>query len=80
MTYICADNRHHIFSTPESWIEPHGEEMTGCPICGQGGYEEAEPCRMCGEYTPLDELKRTDGLCAECLVDFDKEIDDADNV
>lgn len=75
MTYKCPTCLC-VFDEPKRWTDPHGEPQTGCAWCYDGGYAEAEPCRMCGEYTPISELKRTDGLCAECLVDSDKEIED----
>ena len=32
------------------WVEPHGEELSGCPVCS-GVYECARPCKICGTYS-----------------------------
>lgn len=71
--YICA-KCGEVFETPEyrSWTEhhgdydePYGEEV--CPGCGSEWYEEAEKCKICGEWHAKDELY--DGYCKDCLLE-----------
>lgn len=60
MVYKC-DECGHIFEDGEEkrWVEPHGEEMKGCPICG-GTYSEGKECELCGRCI-------TDGVfCDDC--------------
>lgn len=47
----------------ESWTEPHGEQMEGCPYC-YGALEEAYKCPICGEYFREEDL--TNGICEDC--------------
>ena len=56
----------------EKWIEPHGEELSGCPMCF-GAYEETTKCEICGE----EHLKRDliEGVCQECFNEHSKSID-----
>ena len=67
-TYKCLECGH-IFEDGEEWrwVEPHGERMTGCPICGCA-YDEAYQCDECGSYHLSDELYS--GLCADCVVEM----------
>lgn len=53
----------HIFEEGEfiSWIEPHEEEMQGCPKCFSP-FEEVEPCKICGSYNHNAE----NDFCDEC--------------
>ena len=64
-TYKCLECGH-IFEDGEEWrwVEPHGERMTGCPICGCA-YDEAYQCDRCGSFHLSDELYH--GLCLDCL-------------
>lgn len=52
----------HLFEEGEEkrWVEPHGEELSGCPIC-TGAYEEIEPCEICGKY------ENGQDVCDECI-------------
>ena len=52
----------HLFEIGEqkTWVEPHGESMSGCPICG-GSYEEAVACKICDTYEDVEK-----NLCKEC--------------
>jgi hypothetical protein len=46
-----------------SWVEPHGEMLTGCPIC-KGACDETKRCKMCdGEFLE-EELES--GVCEDC--------------
>lgn len=71
--YKCPTCKH-TFESPLVTDEPHGETTTSCPDCYDGGYEEVEPCQECGEYVPVREWMRQDGLCTTCYVDKDKEM------
>lgn len=59
-------------SRGEFWGEPCSEEMSGCPHCGSGDYEDAYECEECGEYFTLDELDENH-LCEDCREDTDEE-------
>jgi hypothetical protein len=55
--FVCLECGHIFEEGEESrWLEKHGldtppyEEWSGCPIC-KGGYEEIEPCKICGSYS-----------------------------
>lgn len=63
--YKCLECRH-IFDEGEEqrWVEPHGEHMAGCPVCGCA-YDEAYQCDRCGTYHLSDELYS--GFCADCI-------------
>ena len=65
MSLICTECKN-IFDEGEEkrWTEPHGEPMSGCPICG-GAYVEAEHCRHC--YGDFLEDDLTCGYCDECI-------------
>ena len=41
----------HLFEDGEQarWTEAHGEVWECCPLC-KGGFEEIEPCKICGTY------------------------------
>lgn len=64
-TYKCLECGH-IFEDGEElrWVEPHGEYMTGCPIC-KCAYDDAYQCDQCGSFHLSDELYH--GLCLDCL-------------
>ena len=65
MAFICTECRH-IFDDGEEqrWTEPHGERISGCPVCG-GAYVEAVQCKGCrGEHLEDDLVN---GWCGECL-------------
>ena len=66
MNYRC-DECGHIFEQGEEkiTIQPHGEEMSGCPLCG-GSYEELQECEICG--APLDNDERK--FCSSCKKDI----------
>lgn len=64
-TYKCLECGHIFDEGEESrWVEPHGEHMTGCPVCGCA-YDEAYQCDKCASYRLPDELHS--GLCIECV-------------
>ena len=64
----------HLFEEGEQarWVEEHGEEFVGCPLC-KSAYEEAERCEICEEYHTKDEL--SNGVCDECLFEHKNNID-----
>lgn len=66
MVYKC-DECGHIFEDGEEkrWVEPHGEEMKGCPLCS-GTYSDAKECEMCGAYIVEGEFCDD---CKEELID-----------
>lgn len=66
MNYRC-DECGHIFEQGEEkiTIQPHGEEMSECPLCG-GSYEEVQECEICGEPLNNDERK----FCSSCKKDI----------
>lgn len=67
MSYKCLECGH-VFEHDEvyRWRESHGEEMTGCPVCGCA-FEEAQHCKVChGDYLE-DEL--FSGVCRDCLLE-----------
>lgn len=68
MSYKCLECGH-IFEEGEQsfWKEPHGERLSGCPIC-DGSYEECVSCNHCGADHLKEELY--DGWCVECLEDY----------
>ena len=73
MTFKCHECGNIFESGEESrWIESHGEEMSGCPICG-GSYDETKQCEICGAEHLDDELDG--GVCEECIEDYRYDID-----
>jgi hypothetical protein len=70
--YRCSECGH-IFEEGEfkSWIEPHGEEMQGCPIC-LSVFEEVKPCKMCGSYNHNAESD----VCDKCKKGVEKRFAD----
>lgn len=72
--YICKECGA-IFTEPQSWVEPHGERICGCPSCA-GSYVEAKRCELCGgEYDP--ETAEHDMLCCdECAEDLKQKFSD----
>lgn len=72
--FICEDcGRVLTEDEIESWIEPHGEELSGCPSCG-GNVVEAEECSVCGKDYATTSLRAVinkrhridDLICEEC--------------
>lgn len=59
----------HIFEDGEQarWTETHGEVWECCPIC-KGGYEEIEPCKICGTY----DHECQEEYCEDCKKDVKK--------
>lgn len=68
MAYICTECGH-IFDEGEEmhWTESHGEEFSGCPMCG-GSFEQASHCKHC--YGDFLEDSLYNGWCEECLRDM----------
>lgn len=66
--YKCLECGH-IFDEGEEWrwVEPHGEHMAGCPVCGCA-YDDAYRCDECGAYHLSDELYSS--LCADCVAEM----------
>lgn len=64
--YRCKECGH-LFEDGEQaeWVEPHGEEWSGCPLC-KGSYEEAKKCMLCGSY----ELEDGENVCEPCKDDL----------
>ena len=62
----------HLFEEGEqaSWVEPHGERLSGCPLC-YGAYEIAIPCKLCGGYDNTEE-----DYCKDCKNDIKKRFSD----
>ena len=57
----------------ESWIEPHGEMLNGCPLC-KGSYGETKKCKICGgEF--LEEELYGDDVCNGCIEEYSKDFD-----
>ena len=69
--YDCG----HIFDECEcnNWVEPHGEALSGCPLCS-GGYGETKPCKTCGGDF-LEEELNGNGICDECIDEYSKDFD-----
>lgn len=68
MMFKCEECGHIFKRGEESvWIEPHGEERDGCPIC-KGTYIEVAPCKICGRATE-------DKFCDECRAEVKKKFD-----
>lgn len=72
--FICEDcGRVLTEDEIESWIEPHGEELSGCPSCG-GNVVEAEECSVCGKDYATTSLRAVvwhgkgidDLICENC--------------
>ena len=73
MAYKCLECGN-IFDEGEEkrWTEPHGEEMTGCPICN-GAYEKTVKCELCeGEFL---EEELFGGVCQECIDGYKYDVD-----
>lgn len=64
-----CDDCGHIFEEGEQarWTEPHGENMSGCPLC-KGSYAEANSCKICGSY----DCDYGEEFCEECKIDVQK--------
>ena len=60
--YKCSECGH-IFEKEKlsSWIEPYGEELSGCPKCISAVDEVCE-CKLCGSYSCENE----NDYCDEC--------------
>ena len=73
MSYICLDCGN-IFEDGEieSWVEPHGETMYGCPMC-RGNYEEAVACSVCGSEHLEEDLNG--GVCDDCINGYRRDFD-----
>lgn len=73
MSYKCVECGNIFeYGEQESWIEPHGEKMCGCPLC-HGGYEETMPCAICGSEHLEEELNG--GVCDDCIEKYQHDID-----
>lgn len=64
--YICTECGE-VFDNISWWIEPHGEELCGCPYCG-GAAQKAKKCGVCGLYYLEEELNG--GVCDECIDEY----------
>lgn len=53
------------------WGETCYEDVSGCPLCGQG-YREATKCEICGEYFLADD---SDRACNDCIEKYRYDID-----
>lgn len=73
MMFKCLEC-NHLFEEGEQreWIEPHGEHLSGCPICG-GAYTQAKPCPLCMEYEEVEEV----GACKACIAELKQRAKDA---
>ena len=49
----------------KTWIESHGEKLSGCPVCC-GAYEEAKACEICGSYYGMED---GEDYCNNCKAD-----------
>ena len=69
----CCSECGHIFEEGKfkSWVESHGEEMQGCPICFSA-FREVKPCKMCGSYNHDAESD----VCDECKKKVEKRFAD----
>ena len=69
MYYKCEDCGH-IFEEGEQshWTEPHGERLSGCPICN-GAYEEVHYCSICGDLS----CAMGEDVCEDCKNRLQKE-------
>lgn len=68
--YKCEECGY-VFEDAQHWEERHefwgascSEMWSGCPECS-GGYEEAEQCKICGEWFLPNELHG--GACGTCI-------------
>lgn len=62
MNYICTECGNIFEEGEEKLIhEPHGEKIKCCPCCN-GTYEEAKPCKICGEFV----CSEHEEYCNEC--------------
>ena len=64
----------HLFEEGEQRkiTESYGEEMYGCPLCGEP-YEETLQCKICGSEHLEKEL--IGEVCEECIDEYKKDID-----
>lgn len=78
MSYKCIECGN-IFECgeQESWVEPHGEMLCGCPLC-HGNYEETVSCAICGSEHLEDELNG--GVCDECVDEYRKDFKTCYNI
>ena len=67
MSMFRCEECGYIFEEGEQkrWVEPHGEELCGCPICG-GAFVKVKNCVVCGEISDTEY-----GVCQKC---FDEKI------
>lgn len=67
--YICEDcgRTFEDLDDLDSWKEPHGEELSGCPKCG-GYVEEADSCDYCNKFKVRDNIRylKNSQCCEEC--------------
>ncbi len=63
MMFKCLEC-DHLFEEGEQreWVEPHGECLSGCPICG-GAFTEIKPCPLCMGYKKITKYE----VCEDCL-------------
>ena len=68
--YKCEDC-NHTFEDGEQLTrtEPHGEQITGCPLCG-GNFKEAKQCKICETY----DIEDDEEICKSCKNDLKKNI------
>lgn len=64
--YLCLDCCY-VFDSPVRYIEPHGEEYSGCPRCA-GSYVQAVECDGCGAIIQDEYIHLFDGTdyCPQC--------------
>lgn len=74
--YICTECGE-VFDNISWRIEPHGEELCGCPYCG-GTAQKAKKCGVCGLYYSEEEL--SGGVCDECIDKYKKDFDTCYNI
>ena len=65
--YYCLECSK-VFEKPTNYVEPHGEEYSGCPFCG-GYYVQAVECDCCGSVIEDDyiQLYNGDDYCNACF-------------
>ena len=62
---------HWSESMGEYWGSPCSQEFAGCPYCHCCGYDEIEPCKICGSY---EEKEVGDVCCEDCKKDLVKKL------